>query len=327
MSDEILGEPLETDTLLSLSVPQDPIPDMLDADPAKSYIDGLFKKRTVNLICGGSGSGKTTLGFQIYKALTSLSHNEFLGRTSNNKAAWAYISADRAVDEVKETQERMGVEFPVFSCIDMDMVGKALVGEIIPRLPKFYGYRPNFIYIDSFHTFFRGKPFDNIEVALWLTGLAAYCKKKNITILGAVHSAKEKIGMGYAAPREKISGGAAWGGFTATILTLEMAGKPGDGKRKLTILTRNAPDEVINLEFDSMGWLIPAADSLEVEGTKFLMGIIVGKIAPGTNINYSELWARAKDKGMTKPTFDRHLRKLCKEKILTRIQKGLYKKS
>jgi hypothetical protein len=300
---------------------------MADPDPAKSYIDGLFRKRTVNIICGGSGSGKTTLGFQIFKALTSLEHNDFLGRPSNNKAAWGYISADRGVEEVQETQERMGVSFPVFSCIDMDMVGKSLTSDVIPRLPKFYGYRPNFLYIDSFHIFFAGKPFDNREVALWLTGLAGYCKKKNITILGAVHSAKEKMGMGYAQPREKISGGAAWGGFTNTILALEVIGKPQEGKRKLTILPRNAPDEVMNLEFDSMGWLVPSSNNSDLEGSKFLMGMLIERLPKHTKLNYSDIWSAAKSKGLARPTFDRHLRKLCKERIMSKAQRGIYVKN
>lgn len=323
--EEIPGIPVDLDTLKSLSVPTDPIPDIDDDDGEESYCEGLLPKYQLHLIAGGSGVGKTTLVFQMYKALTSFAHNEFLGRKATNKAAWAYVAIDRTERECRQTQRRMGVDFPVFSTVDHDLFGKSLTGEIIPRLPKFYGYRPQFIFVDGFSYLFPGRENVKNDVGGWLEGISRYCFRKKLTILGSCHSPKTKEGHGYSESRHKVAGLVAWAGFCSTIIVLDFVGKPEDGFRDVHICPRNSAEERIPMKFNNQGWLVPR-DGDERVLAEFLLAPILNKLPPGEH-SYVELWEAGKAKGVSRPTFDRFLRRMVEQGTLTRVKKGTYQKN
>ncbi len=323
------GIKIDKDVLMSLNTREleAELPDMPLEDPETSYFEGLFPKGQVHLIGGPSGAGKTTVAFQLYKALSTLG-GEWLGRKTV-PAAWAYISGDRATNSVHITQRRLGVDFKVFSLVDHGMVGSDLIGDVMPMLTKFYGYRPNFIYIDGFTGMCpQAKINDYGTVSQWLAKLQMFCQRKNITILGAVHATKTKEGERYTNPRQRVAGSVAWAGYSETIVIVEPPdGDKDDGHRSILLLPRNSVSDNVTMEFNQVGNLEVSNLSNDARGAEhFVLGNVLAGMdfKPGEEFYYLRLWTKAKEKGVNRRTFDRWLAKKVELGEFKRVKKGIY---
>jgi energy-coupling factor transporter ATP-binding protein EcfA2 len=324
---------LDSEVLASLDpahLEEPSLPDMAIEDPDKSYFEGLFPKGGIHLIGGPSGSGKTTLVFQMYRALTSppgSPHSTFLGRTTY-PAAWAYISGDRTAAKVLETQNRIGVSFKVFSLVDEKLVGEDLLTRVFPRLPRFYGYRPNFVYIDGFTALCPNGDINNYKtVALWLAALQRFCEQKNLTLLGACHCTKTKQGEKFLNPRQRIAGSVAWAGFSDTVVIIEPPENDQNGNlRQVSLLPRNSAAQIVNMKFNEFGTLDPVGNSSGKKAAdKFILdSLMAEKLGAGETIYYTRLWAMAQTKGCSRSTFDRWLAKSVEDGFLDRFKKGVY---
>lgn len=282
-------------------------------------IEDLFSCNNVHLIGGSSGSGKTTLVFQMHKAF--LHGEDFLGRRTK-PVKWGYISADRSVRSVQETQERLNTFFPIFSLVDRHMTGSSLTNQILPSLPSFYGYKPNFVYIDGF-TLLPGNANDYQNVAKWLADLTCYCDSKNITILGACHTAKTREGEAFEDPRQRILGSVAWAAFTEGAIVIDKV--PGEpAKRMVHLLPRNKPEEHnIAMMFGDDGYLKPVGKlAHQEEVADMILGPLIGT-EPGP-LDYKALLAKATRAGVSRRSFDRHLAKMVDDGKLTHTGRGDY---
>lgn len=307
-------------------------PDLDDGDPNGSYFEGLFPKRQLHLIGGPSGSGKTTLVFQMYQALTSLPggpYSTFLGRKTE-PVAWAYVSGDRTARSCMDTQKRVGVSFPVFSLVDQMLVSKDLKMDVLPRLTKFYGYRPNFVYVDGFTSLCPGGKINEYHiVAHWLADLQRFCETKAITILGACHTTKTKEGNGFTNPRQKVLGTVAWASYSESMVIIEPDDKDKSASRRtVMLLPRNGGTETVMMRFSDSGRLVPATEDAVQTETFLLQGLLNElDIKDGEEIYYLRIWAKAKDKGVSRRTFDRWLGKAVKDGNIKRVKKGVYIKA
>lgn len=322
---------IDKDVLLSLDPKHDlkpDLPDMALEDPDQSYFEGLFPKGQVHLFAGSSGAGKTTLAFEMYRALTQMD-GEWLGRKTI-PAAWAYISGDRASNSVKNTQKRIGVDFKIFSLVDHGMVGADIITDVFPSLPKFYGYRPNFVYIDGFTSMCPGGKLNEYQpVARWLANMQMYCQRKNMTMVGACHTTKVREGEQFIDPRQRIAGSVAWAAYSESVVLIETTNTKGkdDGKRRVMLLPRNAPGDSINMEFAQDGTLRVSDSSIDaVAADSFVLGTLMVGFTKGEEIYYLKLWSDAQKKHIGRRTFDRWLAKMVEGGILGRVKKGVYVK-
>jgi KaiC/GvpD/RAD55 family RecA-like ATPase len=292
---------------------------------ARYIIEDLFPAGRVHLIGGASGVGKTTMLFQLYKALHDTPPSDFLGRRTM-PVKWAYISGDRAVDSVYETQERLEVKFPVFSLVDENLVGADLTGKILPRLTSLYGYRPDFIYIDGFTGMCPDGQVNNYKVvSSWLAGLQRYCKIKGVTIVGACHTTKVKEGEKFLDPRQKILGSVAWASYSEGVIIIESGEK--DNQRIVSLLPRNHPNEMLNMSLNDQGWFELPERIAKAEGySRFIIDTILEgrEKIPGAKFDYSHLMSVAVKKGVNRRTFDRYIAKEVEDGKLVRVRKGEY---
>lgn len=320
---------IDKDVLMSLDpkheVKQE-LPDMALEDPELAYFEGLFPKGQVHLFAGASGAGKTTLAFEMYRALTQLD-GEWLGRKTI-PAAWAYISGDRASNSVKLTQKRVGVDFKIFSMVDHGLVGADVVSDVFPLLPKFYGYRPNFIYIDGFTSMCPGGKLNEYQpVAKWLATLQMYCQRKNLTIVGACHCTKVREGEQFIDPRQRIAGSVAWAAYSESVVLVEQDNGKDNGKRRVMLLPRNAASDAIPMEFKQDGTLQVTDGSKDaVAADGFVLGNLLTEFGKGEEIYYLKMWSDAQKKHIGRRSFDRWLAKQVEEGKLDRLKKGVYVK-
>lgn len=300
------------------------LPDYPEPTKLPYVIEGLLPANQVHLIGGPSGGGKTTLSFQMLHALTTGA--DFLGRRTI-PVKLAYVSGDRATASVKETQERCGVDFPVFSLVDENLVGEDLATKIIPRLTAVYGYRPNFIYVDGFTSLVPGGFLNNYAiVARWLAALQRYCWRMQITLVGACHTTKTKEGEKFLNPRQRIAGSVAWAGFSESVIIIEpVEDDPKGDKRIVHLLPRNHQGENMILKFNTEGKLEMPEKILHQESVaEFVLEGLLEAYPIGTQVIYAKLKEAAMNRGIAQRTFDRWLASWVEQGKLVRQKKGMY---
>lgn len=264
--------------------------------------------------------------FQMYKALED--GKPFLGRRTR-KVKWAYISGDRPEASVRETMANMGVDFKVFSLVDRALIDANLVSIIIPQLTRFYGYRPNFIYIDGFSALSPdGKFNDYRNVAMWLGELQRYCSSKGVTILGACHTTKTKEGAKFLNPRQRIAGSIAWAGYSETIVLVEPFDEEAKGsQRMISLLPRNHTQEFLTLQFNDQGFLEdpPEAKEREKEASAAEKAIpTILTLVPGSTLDYRACMEAVMAAGHSRSTWDRWLARQVEDGKLIHPKKGIY---
>lgn len=255
--------------------------------PQKCLIDVILPEREVSLIGGPSGSGKTTWALQTL--VEDWQHGKDVLGFKSHPVPWIYVSSDRSLDSVSATMERLKIppkEIRVISCVDEELdTMDALMKRANQESP-----RPQFFFIDGFLNFLPDKVSmnDNQGVAKWLKLMARNCKKSGITILGCLHSPKMKKDDYYTNPRQRISGGASWGGFSESVFLVEPI-SPDDvsqaDQRRLLIIPRQGKMIEKHLSFNSEGRLVESEEALTDDlFYAFLLGI-----KPGSTFNIERL--------------------------------------
>jgi RecA-family ATPase len=292
--------------------------------PSRDYIiEDIMPSNQIHLLAGPSGSGKTTLAFQLIDAFTK--GEPFMGHRTK-KLKCAYITGDRASNSVWETQDRLEMDFEVFSLVDKNMVGASLTDSIIPML----GSRPDFIYIDGFTGMCpQGLVNNYMTVAIWLASLQRYCQKMNITILGAVHTAKVREGEEILNVRQKVLGSVSWAGYSETVIVIEPADSGKDvesNKRVLYLCPRNKAEEKLYVYMEDGRLVIHSSHINDQAAAEFILETILPEVelTPNRAIDHKSLWLVAERKGVKRRTFDSWLSKLVDTGKLVRKSKGIY---
>jgi hypothetical protein len=282
----------------------------------------LLANRHVNLIGGPSGAGKTTLMFQLYRAMTQ---GELWFGKKVRSLRWGYVAADRSVESIQARQEAVGVEFPVFSLVDRGMFAASLTNQVFAMLPKFLGYRPEFIYIDGFTSLCPGGKMNDYQVvAKWLIELQKYCKETNIMLLGACHTSKTRENQELKDLRQTITGATSWAGYTedAIIIRPDYKDKTGD-TRELHLLPRNGKEETIKA---NMREGIMQEENEEGLGEDAIEFLFVGDLEEhGSLLTATYLQSKANNKGVSRRSLFRWLNKMVEGGRMRKEGRGMYK--
>lgn len=220
-------------------------------------VDRIFPSRRIHILTGASGSNKTTYLFQQLPLWEKGLPWHGLASTP---VSWVYVACDRPQDEADDTLRRVGVDpekITRFSLVDERYKHLRSYKMFMSHIDLNY---PNarLLVIDAFYVMTpNGKYSDNHTVNEFLTELAIWCKKKDITIIGTTHSPKMKDGDSYLAARECILGAIAWGGFASTVMYIRST-EPENQKcpeRELAVIPRNGAPDVYNYILDDKGCL------------------------------------------------------------------------
>lgn len=272
------------------------------------FLDGVIAREQVNLVAGSSGSGKTRWIFQLREAMRS--QTKLLGYPTE-QAIWGYLSGDRAGDSIRETLDKMGInpqEFPIYSCVDQETVGKDLES-LWDDACVTMGRHPEFLVVDGFTSFCpQGKINEYTVVAKWLAGLQSFCQREHVTILGAVHTTKAREGQEIKDPRQQIAGSVAWAAYTEGVVVIHQPFHKGDKERfrDIYMCGRNAGKDMILAQFNSQGWLeLREGEKEKVTATDLAVGhLLVG----GVELQSVDLEAAAREAGVSRSSFYTWLR-------------------
>ena len=222
-------------------------------------IEKVLPSREVHLLGGSSGAGKTRW---LLKTLASWSRSEPVLGFPSHPVPYVYVSLDRSEASVIRTCEDIGVDhktlpfLPLRDRIDEDT--KLSPSLILKTVSKEFPAAKLIVIEGIARLVPGGRVIDYNTIADFLTRLGVWCQKRDATILGVHHTAKSKQDSWYENPREKLLGSGAWGGYSETILFLDLVSEDVTSKgRKLYILPRTRmANFTVNCFFDEAGRIV-----------------------------------------------------------------------
>lgn len=227
-------------------------PEVKQAQPDISHrdhlIDDILPAREFHLWGGSSGSGKSSICLKLLenfdKGLDIFGHK-------SHPVPFVYVVGDRSKAGTYRTMERLGIDPKSFPLM-IAPVGSTTINGILDKVRKDFPHA-KLIVIEGIAGFVPGNDINNYGVvATFCVGVTSYCTKHDVTVLGIVHSPKQKEKDRYNNPRDKVMGSGAWGGYTETLFFVEAADpEKANAARKFSIHPRNAPEQYYDMEWQS----------------------------------------------------------------------------
>lgn len=215
-------------------------------------------RREVHIFAAASGAGKTTLMFQI---LDDLIECRPVFDSPTFPISPVYLCNDRSRDDIKRTFERVRPrnKFPVYSTLTDPEFAQCHTPADCIRKAKLLHPESDFLVLDPI-----SYAVENVnsakDVARLLRHLTNICQELNLTIVLVHHTAKVKTDSSYAQPRQRMSGCAAWGGYSNLNLIFEEEDEkdPTNPFRTIYICPRNGEDRTYRLMKDESGCFVAA---------------------------------------------------------------------
>lgn len=280
-----------------------------------AIIDNIFPVEELHLICGPSGSGKSTW---LLKTIQSWQAGQSVFGHKSHPAPFLYMSLDRSEKGMWRIMQRLGLPPDSLPLFVPKGTERKLPLEALLRLQLQEKPDCRVFFIEGLASRVpEGKINDYAVVADFLTGLADFCAKYHVTIIGVVHSAKTKEGERYVNPRQRALGSVAWAAFSETIILIEPVSpdNPDDTVRELYFLPRNSREEKFRMNFKD-GYLVPVARNNKEKFTTYLSTLGVGE-----EFTSPEAIAEA---SMPESSFYREADVAIKSGTITSPRKGVY---
>lgn len=214
-------------------------------------------ERQLSILTGASGAGKTTL---ITQALRALERGEdFPIMFPTTVKTVGMIIADRTVEETQTRFKHLGIKTcSLYGLADdhtlplsmLDNPAK-LFGEVVSRCGKHDAY-----ILDPMMLFMEGSAIDYRTVARSLIRMARYVIQNNLTLLCTHHTTKSRSDFSFMRPQDRISGSAAFQGYSGTQLVLIEGKEQGLDYDKLIIVPHLSPPEEYRLCRGEDGYFI-----------------------------------------------------------------------
>lgn len=214
-------------------------------------------ERQLSILTGASGAGKTTL---ITQALRALERGEdFPIMFPPTVKTVGMIIADRTVEETQTRFKHLGITTcSLYGLADdhtlplsmLDNPAK-LFGEVVSRCGKHDAY-----ILDPMMLFMEGSAIDYRTVARSLIRMARYVIQNNLTLLCTHHTTKSRSDFSFMRPQDRISGSAAFQGYSGTQLVLIEGKEQGLDYDKLIIVPHLSPPEEYRLCRGEDGYFI-----------------------------------------------------------------------
>lgn len=286
-------------------------------------IETIFPAEEVHLIGGPSGAGKSSwlIGF-----IRDWQKGDSLFGYKSYPQPFVYVSCDRSKPGILRTFKRLKIDpetFPYMPMVERDDLLNipALVDNWLKDHPE-----TKVFFIEGLATFAPSgrDASDYGKTAGFIKRLTRLCQAKHITIVGIVHSPKMREKDRYLNPRQRVLGSVSWAAYAETIILVEPAceNDPTSGLRHLTLLPRNAPEEVFDLNFTDSGELILAKD----DTCHKAMFVWLGRAPVETVFKTEDAYKEGRSHGFTDRSVKRWLRHALDQGIIHRVAHGEYRK-
>lgn len=205
-------------------------------------VDDLFPRRALHLIAGASGAGKT---IWVLETMTAWAKGQDVLGHKSHPEPWAYVSGDRSEDDVWRKVDSLSIPRADVPLVPAYATGKdtldweKIFNQVLEREAKVVVW-------EGFGRYVR----DNAggrAIDAWLERMTYYILQHDLTLFGIVEQPKMKPRDKYPIPRQRISGPAAWGHHSSTVVLIEFFNEKlsSDSRRKMHVIVHDggAPQE------------------------------------------------------------------------------------
>lgn len=313
--------------------PHTPHTPTVDASVAELLdpIPRIILANSVNLLAGAPGVGKTAL---LSWLLTRFSRQlPIFGYAVNPIPKVAIITTDRSwarstrlwfdavgfgdivhyalLDDTTFNPRNLRKKFERITVLErcLDKLGDLPFGSLVA--------------IDPAGIFLGGNMIDYDSCIVACAEMRALCLQRGVTVIGSVHSAKQKADTKdrYLRLQDRILGSTGLHGYTDTQMYL--ASPEETGERHYTFLwaPHHAPTELFSLGRDDQGLFVPWAESETVKTDSKILQILPLE-EPG--LSFNEILVGAE---LSKTTGYRQLQDLVKSGRVVKVGHGRYRKA
>jgi RecA-family ATPase len=209
----------------------------------KFIIDNLFPRRSLHIVAGASGAGKTVF---LLSMMTAWARGESVLGFASHPEPWLYVSGDRSEEDVMSKLDSLGIPrtdiplLPAYATGKNTLDWQKIFVQILDTQAKV-------IVWEGFGRYVPDNAGSRI-VDAWIEQVTYQAQKHDLTIIGIAEQPKMKPRDKYPNPRQRISGPAAWGHHTSTVVLIEPTNekKPSDPHRTIYFIVHDggAPIEV-----------------------------------------------------------------------------------
>ena len=275
--------------------------------------EDLFAIGSVHILAGMSGSGKTRFAFQMIEEIEQ--KGTFLKSPSLLPISACYFAFDRALSSIHRTLNSMKCELkaPIASLYEQARIVEELR---IPGPDKVKGH--NLVIIDGLDCIIN-KLIDARDVARVLHQCSQLAISSEVAILGIVGTAKVKNGEGYEQPRERLIGSSYWARLSEDIILISPSENGNKHDRIVDILPRNSAPLQIDITFEG-GRLVSEETAIPNQ-----RDLAVYAALPDS-FSTDEAEEVAEDLKISRASMFRSLKRLCKHRLIEKVQHGRYLK-
>jgi hypothetical protein len=293
----------------------------------------LLPEQEVSIMAGAPGAGKTRWLMQM---IASLQRGEpVFGLPARKGLRLAYIAADRSWASYEHWAHLAGVDLaslPIRKLTDDTSINLKLLvqnpmsfleeGLLKPLLPA------DLIVVDPLIIFLGGNIRDYTANAVKLIRLNRYCKANQVTLLGTHHAGKARTDYGFKRPQDRISGTAAFLGYSSTQIFLNTPEESGNPFHELHVISHTAPPLILTFDVAKNGLFTPSF--IEEPSASVLLGeserkaLLLSAIPQDAAICKHTLVAVCA--GIPERSLERYLLDLIKDGLVVRLKQGAYQR-
>jgi len=245
----------------------------------------ILPRKQVHMFCGASGSGKTTLVLQMIHA------NETGGSfpvALDGVAHVNYVVADRTAEETQKRADQLDIKnIEIYGISDDTKLPLSMLDrpELLLRqtLTKFKKMG-DLIVIDPIMLFMEGEGKSYASVARSLIRLSRVAIENNITLLAIHHTVKTRTDFTFARPQDRISGSAAFQGYSGTQMVLIEGSETQRDYDDLVVVSHMSPKEQFRLQRDDAGWFTLQYNN-GVDQLKAMLSALTGLLVPKQDLH------------------------------------------
>lgn len=212
-------------------------------------VDGVFSAPGIHLVAGASGCGKTSWLLDTFVNEWERG-NPVLGFNSHPEP-WVYISGDRSEEGVWKRADALRISRERIPLIPAYATKEGFLGE--ERLIELALNRGAKTLVWEGFGRYVGDNARGSKVDRWLEWMTAVSTRMGLCIIGVVEQPKMKPKDKYPIPRQRVSGPAAWGHHTDTIVLIEFEDEknPANPGRLLYLLSHDSKPMVFRASMES----------------------------------------------------------------------------
>jgi RecA-family ATPase len=209
----------------------------------------ILPMKQFSILAGASGAGKTTLLLQAW--LAHESGEDFPIQFDKAITSVGIIITDRTKGEVEDRIRTLGIKHAeVYGLADDPTLPLSLLDrtdQLFSEAFKRFEHKHRLYFIDPIMLFMEGSSIDYKQVARSLIRFNRFVVQHDICMVGTHHATKARSDFRFHRPQDRISGSAAFQGYSGTQMVLIEGLEDNNDYDQLVLVPHTSPKEEFRL--------------------------------------------------------------------------------